>query len=250
MIMIDRTLPKTLKNCPIVDSVVEVRFTSDLVSQAVFGVVYEKLKHKYPLVENLPITQFPQIVIDADVNLQNKPHYRLRGNSPYSIQIGPNVITIGPQLPYPGWKDSFSPTIKETLDLVYTIGIIKAITRVGIRYTNFFPEMDVFQKATLKIQFNDQPISYKRTILRTEIALDDFSNTLQVSNDATWQPDSRTQVLISGSLIDVDTFRDYHENGIDKDALLGHIEKGHEVEKIIFWNTLGQELRNHLQPIF
>lgn len=48
-------LPKKIDPCPIVDAIIEIRFSTNIHPSAVFGVIYNEFKDKYPTVEKLPI---------------------------------------------------------------------------------------------------------------------------------------------------------------------------------------------------
>lgn len=241
-------LPLSLEICPIVDAVVEIRFTTDIIPQAVFGVAYEKLKKDYPRVENLPILQLPQVLIEKDPNLQNKPHYKLYGDN-FSVQIGPNLISVSPLFlanDYPGWHD-YSREIFEVFTVLSDSGIVSSVTRLGIRYTNFFERMDIFKKINLLISYNKEVIPYRKTLLRTELEVDNFINTLQLSNDATQQLPSG---LRYGSIIDVDTYREYPSPNNFTEIFRNEINHGHDIEKQIFWDLLNDEFKSELRPTF
>lgn len=245
-------LPVSLGKCPIVDAVVEVRFTPTIFRQAVFGLAYERLKGKFPKVEQLPILQLPQGIIDNDQNLKSKPHYKLTGDSKFAVNVGPDVISISPIMPtsaistYPGWS-LFHNAIIDVFQLVDESRVIEVVDRVGIRYTNFFHNKDIFKKLNLEIFYNNELLPYKKTVLKTDIELGGFQSTLQLSNDATRQTPSESQF---GSIIDIDTFKSY-KPGESIDRILSQdINTGHEVEKQIFWDLLSEEFKAELLPTF
>ena len=53
-------IPKKITSCPLVETIVELRFESSLPPDAIFGVIYQKLKSDYPKVDKLPILQIPE----------------------------------------------------------------------------------------------------------------------------------------------------------------------------------------------
>lgn len=239
-------LPKKLNICPIVDSVVEIRFSTNLVAAAVFGILYESFKINFPKVEELPILQFPQAMREADPNLRFTPHYRLTGDK-FLIQIGPRSITVSPTPgTYPGWQ-SFSVMVTEAFETLFNRVKIENVIRLGIRYTNFFGTKNIYEKLNLKIKYHSQSIPFEKTLLKTDLASDDFTTTLQVSNDAT-RNDGVS--LIPGSIIDVDTFKIYPSNSMDVKAVLKDVENGHTTEKRIFWDLLNDSFKTELGPTY
>lgn len=245
--MAEDQLPLELRNCPIADSVVEIRFLTEIFPQAVFGIAYEKLKNLFPKVEALPITQFPGPLLQSDQNLKFKPHYKILGDK-FMAQIGPDVLSVSPTMPYPGWREYY-PVIEETFGRIFDSGLIASIIRLGLRYTNFFEHQDIFSKLNLKISLNkDESIALKNTILRTEIAAGGFNNILQISNSASKVGSNNIQTL--GSIIDVDTIKEYNRPFKDLGSFMHEVEQAHEVEKRMFWDLLNSDFRQELKPIY
>jgi uncharacterized protein (TIGR04255 family) len=239
-------LPVRLGNCPIIDAVVEIRFTSKLFPEAVFGVAYQSIKEQYPKVERLPILDFPKEIVEKDPILKTKPQFKMVSGG-FILQIGPQTISLGLVMPYPGWA-KFFPEVKKLFSEMHDAGVIDSIYRLGIRYSNYFGGTDLFSKVNLEIQYNKVAIPYSKTFLRTELDQDGFSNTLQVSNSHLKEISHSRKTEI-GSIIDIDTYREY-ENKPTLDQVLKDIEAGHDVEKKIFWNLLGKDLKNTLKPTF
>lgn len=232
-------LPKNINPCPIVDALLEVRFTSRINENAVFGLIYSVLQNDFPQVETMPILQLPGFVRASDPNMRYKPYYKI-SNDNFVIQIGPEVISISSFPKYLGW-DKFSEIIFDVLNKVERIGIIDIIERFGIRYINFF-DNNIFDKINLNVEICTNDIPLKNTIIRTEIEQDEFSSTLQIANNA----------IINeklGSIIDIDTFL---TNNLDtffsrKSDL---INSGHIKEKELFYSLLKPEFLNTLKPTY
>ncbi|MBS3769951.1 MAG: TIGR04255 family protein [Bacteroidales bacterium] len=230
-------LPKKINPCPILDALIEIRFSTNINRDAVFGLIYNALHSDFEKVDKLPIMQLPDQVRDSDPSLKFKPHYRL-SNENIVVQVGPDVITISSYPKYTGWN-SFSSKIYDILEKVQNIGIIDSIIRIGIRYINFF-EQNIFDDINLKVTLSENTIDYKNTVIRTEISQDNYKSTLQIANNANHNNKS-------GSVIDIDTFMD---NNIDdffhrKKEI---IDNGHEKEKELFFSLLKEEFLNTLNP--
>lgn len=231
-------LPINITPCPILDALVEVRFTANINANAVFGVIYNILKNDFKKVESLPILQLPDVVRASDPNFKYKPHYRI-SNDQFVIQIGPDVLSMSSFPNYIGWY-LFSEAIFDILQKIETIGIMNQIERVGIRYVNFFKH-NIFEDINLKITLGTNDILYKNTVVRTEIEHEEgYFSTLQIANNA-----RHNDVL--GSFIDIDTFT---ISNLDSffDNKTEIINKGHTQEKELFYSLLKDAFLQTLNP--
>jgi uncharacterized protein (TIGR04255 family) len=233
-------LPRTISPCPILEALFEIRFTSKVHPSAVFGMVYNVLQKEFPKVDVLPILQLAEVLKSKDPRLKFKPHYRI-SNQNFVIQIGPDVLTIS-SLPkkYMGWEP-FSNQIFDTLKNVDRIGVIGEVSRIGIRYINFF-ENDIFKNINLKVSIGNDDIECRNTIIRTEIEHETFKSSLQVANNA-------NQKGKLGSIIDIDTFTDAGLNDffVKKEEL---IKLGHSKEKELFFSLLKEDFLKTLNPTY
>ncbi len=87
------TLPIKIDPCLIIDALVEIRFSTKIHPNAVFGLLCNALQTDFEKVENLPILQLPDSVRSSDPNLQFKPHYRITSkdlNSEYVNIVNEN----------------------------------------------------------------------------------------------------------------------------------------------------------------
>lgn len=238
-------LPLRLENCPLADSVVEIRFTTGVFPQAVFGLTYEKLKDLFPTVEPLPITQLPLQMLEAEPNLKFKPHYRLKNDKGFLVQVGPDVVSVSPVMPpYPGW-DKYYPVIEQVFSRIFEARLFETVVRIGIRYTNFFRDQDIFDKINLKVFYENKPKILQNTVLRTHIVSEGFVNILQISNAAKFSDEQESRI---GSIIDVDTISEYNGQMEDVKSLMSLIEKAHNAEKRVFWDLLNDQLKRELKP--
>jgi uncharacterized protein (TIGR04255 family) len=244
MVVDPKGLPKKISPCPIVEAIVELRFSSAVLPDAVFGIIYQVFKDEFPREpEKLPILQLPEPVRSMDPGLQYQPYYKLTSGN-LIFQIGPRVISLSNVKDYMGWE-TFSKRIKEVFSKVERLKIIKSVERLGIRYINFF-KLDIFSSINLRILMNDNPLNTLRTTLKAEIQDNDFINILQVANAA--QATIENQV-ITGSVIDIDTVsKDIGDTFFTEMENL--LEKGHNIEKNLFFSLLKKEFLSSLNPEF
>ncbi len=237
--------PSCIENCPITDSVVEIRFRTELFQSAVFGVLYNVLKDDFPTVEKLPILQIPEALIQSDPSLRYKAHYKLTNTSNYSVQIGPEVIVIGSAIPYKGWKTEYQRIVIGVLNKIFSANVIQTVDRLGIRVINFF-DYDISNGVKLKLELGDFKEELLNTTIRTQVDLDGFSNTIQLAKNVQLQTGDSIK---SGYLIDIDTYKDYSDNSFITDYS-GQIEQGHNIEKGLFFSILTDDFIKTLNPTY
>lgn len=241
--MVDRNkLPVRIENCPIIDALVELRFETKINANAVFGMIYGALMEKYPgNVENLPIMQLPEAVRMSDPALRYKPLYRINNNN-VLIQIGTDVISISSRMPYIGW-DAFKGHVLNIIQLITNAGIISRVVRLGHRYVNFF-DSDIREKITMSFKMTEG-YSIQNLMITTQVKDSDFENTVQFSNSAALNIGTPNQK--NGSIIDIDTFREYPNGGFMEDVEK-EIENAHQSEKTLFFSLLKPEFIASLNP--
>jgi len=242
MIMPGNGLPKKISPCPIVEAIVELRFSSEVLPDAVFGIIYQAFKDEFSeKVENLPILQLPEPIRSMDPALKYQPYYKLIAGN-LILQVGPRVTSLSNVKDYIGWE-TFSPKIKETFSKLEKLKIIKSVEKLGIRYINFF-KLDILDNINLRIVMNDEPLKALQTTLKTEIQEDNFVNILQIANKAKATIQNKA---ITGSVIDIDTVStDIGETFFERMENL--LEKGHNIEKKLFFSLLKKEFLRTLNP--
>jgi len=238
-------LPKKIEKCPIIEAVVEIRFSSDLPSDAVFGVIYKAFQSDFPTKPlSLPILQIPETIRSQDPNLIFKPHHQLVKDN-IVFQIGPRVMSLANKLDYMGWT-KFSKVIKSYFERIISLGIITNIERFGLRYINFFSTNDIFDKIKLKVTNNEKPFINKNLFLKSVIESGGFTNTLQISDNASCKKNDKTE---EGSVIDIDTYCDSPKAKKSED-LFDLVEKAHFEEKSLFFELLTEKFIASLTPIY
>lgn len=222
-------LPKKITPCPIVDCLVELRFTSNMPADAIFGIVYNAIKTNFPNYESLPILQLPEPVRRNDPNLKYKPYYKMSNNN-IVLHIGPDVMSISSFPDYLGW-DSFKNEITDFLSTIQLLQIVEKVHRIGLRVINFFPKIEIFSNSKFSIMLNEEQINLDNSLFRTVFDHgNSFKSTLNISNDSNMN-------MTPGSFIDIDTFYDNTEI-FTSDNILPLVENIHSHEKELFFSLL------------
>ena len=222
----DRFLPSRIEKCPLIDALIEFRFEAAIAKSAVFGGIYNLIRNDYRgNVINLPILQIPEQIREVDPNLKFKPLYRIEGDK-FIIQIGYDVLSISSKMPYVGWPE-FSQHSLSLINKIIQEGIIKRVSRLGHRYINFF-RGDITNSLTMSFSMTEKFVS-ENLLIRTDVRDGNFMNTLQFANNANYRPNPNTSEIV-GSLIDIDTSREYSDNFFIENREL-EINMAHECEK-------------------
>ncbi|MDZ7755504.1 TIGR04255 family protein [Rhodohalobacter sp.] len=81
-------LPAKIEPCPILESVIEVRFSSNEISEAIFGLFQREIRETLPKYERLGILDLPEAIRRQEPNLKYKPHFKFTSDE-YDVNLGP-----------------------------------------------------------------------------------------------------------------------------------------------------------------
>ena len=239
------TLPAKITPCPIIDALLEIRFVSTLpekAGSAVFGVVYNAFRDRYPDVDELPILQIPEPMRKDDPGFKFKPLYKA-SNKGYVLQVGPNVVTISSFPDYAGWE-AFSREIYSVIDTLADLDVVKEVIRVGYHVINFF-DKDIFPESNLRILIDGNPIDYRNTSLQTSF-VDEKARTntvVMLKNEARFRGRQ-------GSIIDIDSYTLTEPVADFFGKAESIVENLHLSEKNAFFSLLSPSLLESLSPEF
>ncbi|MGI8495536.1 MAG: TIGR04255 family protein [Pyrinomonadaceae bacterium] len=237
------TLPKQINPCPINQAVVGIRFNSSLPPDAVFGVVYNKLKDSYKSAEQLPILQIPEAVRNNDSNLLYQPHYKLTRDH-FAFQVGPKVISLAvTDQKYTTWE-SYYEEIQSVFEKIKEIEFISDVVRVGLRYINFFAD-DIWKNININVRVIENEIAGEEIFLRTVLDRDEYKVMLQAGNQLNLEENN--QVVGRASIIDIDTSIEGENINFFED-MRSILEKCHSIEKEIFFGLLKDDFKDSLNP--
>lgn len=236
-------LPKKITPCPIIESIVEVRFNSAIPSDAIFGIIYSRFKEYFPKEPiRLPILQLPEQIRNNDPNLIYKPHYKL-SNDAFLFQVGPKSFALINKEEYVGWK-TFSQKIKDCFHKIAEMQIIKTTKRFGLRYINFFEELDIYEKINLKLLLNEDALQSDNVLVSTSIQTGNFTSKFQISNNSKLKHNDTEK---KGSVIDIDVYLEE-----DGNTILGQfdniLEDAHNKEKELFFGLLKNDFLEKFNP--
>lgn len=240
-------LPQQINPCPIAEALFEVRYSSDFPSDAVFGIVYQKVSNHFPgiIPQELGVMQLPLQIRRTDEKFKYQAYYSLRKDS-LTLSIGPDVLAFGALRPYIGWQQWFS-FIQTILDDALISGVIKHIERIGLRYINVFDE-PILENTKVNIEINSNIIGIESVNLRTEIKDSGFIKVLQIGNEVAVTENNKTR---NASVIDIDCLYECNMGIEDFKSNYKKItEDAHDREKIFFFNLLKPEYLDMFNPSY
>ena len=246
----NKPFPKSISPTPIVSSVIEIRFEASCPNDAVFGILYNELKDRYPKNNTLPIAQIPEQIRHQDVGLLNAPHNKLfNNNEEYSVLIGPRVLSFiynkKDDKDYPGWTEHIKIELDYILEKLFTSGIVRKVSRLGIRYTDFF-ELNIFDNTEFNVIEHGNRIDNEQTQIMRTTKKDSFINNITVTNNSQYKNNLAEK---TGSIIDIDTvLGDIPSDFIEKFS--EYCENAHTVNKELFFSMLRKEFIDSLNPIY
>jgi uncharacterized protein (TIGR04255 family) len=243
------TLPKKLKKEPLIDAVFEVRFTSTFpIGSVLPGLLFGSLAGDKKI-EQLPLSQLPQIMRDADSNLRFAPLSRLDWEQFY-INIGERSVSVGFKYPYPGWS-SFKPAIITVMDVLKGAGVVKSVERYALKYIDLLPSNDLREQVAFvnfDVTLAGHKLENEAFQIRLEIPRDSFIHAVQVVSSATAiLPNGESR---QGLVVDVDTI--VNQQGVTFDELLSgfsdKLEAIHQANKEVFFDCLQTQTITALEP--
>jgi uncharacterized protein (TIGR04255 family) len=238
-------LPVRLDLSPIVEAILEIRYKSDFPADAVFGVIYSKIRPLFGTPIKLPILEFPETIRSKDPNLKYQPHFELPSGDNIRLGVGPRSLIFRNNKPYIGWT-KWSQFIQNVISQLRELNVIANVERLGIRVINFF-DQNILNRINLSIIINDQRLINEVATLRAEFREGQILKILQIANSA--------ELIInrskkSGSVIDIDCLRTFDPNERFFDIYETVAAEAHAKGKELFFGLLTPELLSELKPTY
>ncbi len=133
------------KKSPIIEALCEIHFSESQTDSTLPGLLYEQIKDKYPLKEQISQNsfeiQFEQSGISSQKILQTPMMRFFNQDKSELIQVANNLLTVNRLIPYEDYE-SFVESIKTAIKKYVDVAQPKFVERIGLRYINhiFIPE--------------------------------------------------------------------------------------------------------------
>lgn len=234
-------LPKEISPNPLVSSVVEIRFSTDLKTEDLIGKFYPIMGKDFPIVT---YSELPVKLRKSDPILRYNPDF-VFSNDAYSISIGTNLLSFENIGTYHLWNNYFE-LIKTIILKIKQIDIVKKVERVGVRYISLFkPEYKI--KEIMKINYVLDYGAYNQTnnFLQTELVSSNFRIVLRMAENGNVKKSNQN---LTGLFVDIDASQSSGLPESFNDDLLSIIKRLHDEEKALFFNLLNKEFLETLNP--
>lgn len=240
-------LPRKIDPDRIKDSIVEVKFTSQLPYEIYLGQIYQSLDESYKYT-NRPALGQKNIQLPVDVPRELKLTFgaplSLFFNDKIKFEIQNGSIIFNCIDKYITWELYF-PEITNVLNQIYTSKCISSFNRVGLRYISEYPETDIKSITKFTFSFGMPEVSSDNYSFRSEYKKDNFRVILNLTSKIPALNADSTKRTISS--IDIDVISETFEI-IELASLFDLMDKLHNLEKVTFFNLLQEDFLMSLNP--
>lgn len=237
-----KNFPYKLEKNPLLEAVVEIRFESNYPDGSIIGILYNKLKDSFGKYVELPHLQIPEHIRKQDKNFEFAPLYKF-DNGIYQINVGDKVISILDRKEYSGW-DNYKLQITKIVNILSEIELISKVLRIGVRYIDFFENVNIQDKIKLKI--SGSPFDIKQTTIATSLKISTFEVNLLIAEANQILVDEQ---LLNGSIIDSDIYCNFGKSMNDSE-IMSEINSAHDIAKEVFFNILEDDYIKELNPTY
>lgn len=238
-------LPAKIDPCPIVEAILEIRFVTSESWATLPGLLFTRIRERYPEQKNLPLAQIPEEMRRREPAFTYQPLIQFLSHGDFLIQFGPRVISlVAKSKDYPGWR-AFQKEMTWLVSELQKTGFVSEGERLGVRYINFFT-FDVFEKLVLEVSAGEKRLTKGERSITTVLTRAPLTSRLLVSNSAIVDSGDGARV---GSILDVDVWL----GPVDFDLFQNAVAKfgeAHEFEKQIFFGLLKPDFLATLNPIY
>jgi uncharacterized protein (TIGR04255 family) len=241
-------LPEKLRNPPLVEAVLELRFhpSQPAAGDLLPGLLFAELKGEFAQIEQLPFGNISRLVrMSVPPELQYQAHVKLVSQAA-TILIGDRSVTITQSPPYAGWT-AFRSLGERVLDVAKKTGLIATVERYSFKCINVIEPKGRHPFDILRGEFHlgNQKILRDGLHMRFHVEHPKLLNIIEVAGEATatWRGGART-----GALVSVDTISAADNKTFWSD-LRANLDQAHLVLKGIFFGIVRQEIIEEWEPI-
>lgn len=240
-------LPTKLKTEPLIDAVVEMRFSSNVALSSILpGLLYSQLPGE-KILEQLPAMSIPKEFREIDPSLKFAALTRINWGD-YFIMIGDSVFSVASKIPYNGWLD-FKAAILTAFSIVCRSEFIKSVERYSMKYVDMISPSaeDPILNFNLSLMVGGID-RFKNFMSRVEIIEPGILHCIQITSLANLI--SQSGSALSGSVIDVDSIVTINgEAGeVFFDQLDSRLESLHSSNKRMFFSCISDSALTKLEP--
>jgi uncharacterized protein (TIGR04255 family) len=223
---------------------VELRFESETPADIVVALIYNAVRGTWGEGQVTPIAQLPKEVIALQPELKFQASRRwVQEDKGRYLNAGPYAITVGMTN-----FESGQVLISLVGDTFRSVeSIFGRVTRLGLRYVNFFEAENVFEKAALKVSLRGEVLGKDPTYVRAELDKGKFVCALQVMHPANAEGQGKKKR--TGSVIDIDvSTKPTTAIAPNVAPIVEYLGEMHKYAEQAFFSTLSDEYVATLKP--
>ena len=239
-------IPRKITPDRIRDSIVEIRYNTDIPFEALIGIFYQAVNGSFKYT-NRPLgkQQFPIVSsLPQEITL-SLGGLSLFHNDRIKVQLQPNSIIFNCVNDYIGWEN-YKTEIENTMTIFSAIIKIDNYTRIGMRYISEYANHDLVDCVKFSFTFGLPEIKSETYSFRSEFKWEEYKIILNLNNKLLIVKEHGNQPTPT-SIIDIDVI-DESVNENDLKTLLIKFEKIHSKEKDVFFSILKEGFLETLKP--
>lgn len=237
-------LPIKIDPCPIVETILEMRFITSESWRTLPGLLFANIRGRYPEQKDLPLAQLPEEIRRHEPAFTYQPLVQFLSRD-FLIQFGPRVVSLVTKAnEYPGWN-AVEKEMAWLLSQLQKMGFVSEGERLGARYINFFG-FDIFEKLLLDVTAGGKRLAGGELSVTTVLRQPPLTARLQVANSAILGTGNDAK---HGSVLDVDVW----VGSLDFEVYQNDLKKfgeAHYLEKQIFFGLLKPDFLKTLNPVY
>ncbi len=236
-------VPIKIDPCPIVEAILEIRFITSESWPTLPGLLFAKIRERYPEQKDLPLAQLPDEIRRREPAFTYQPLIQFHSRD-FLIQFGPRVVSlVTKSKQYPGWA-ALEEEMTWLVSELQQTGFVSEGERLGVRYINFF-NFDIFEKLELEVSTGKKRLAGELSVTSV-LTRPPLTSRLLVANSAILGTGDSAR---HGSVLDVDVWMgsldfDLFQNAVAKFA------EAHHFEKQIFFGLLKPDFLATLSPAY
>jgi uncharacterized protein (TIGR04255 family) len=238
-------IPKKINPDNLKDTIVQVLFTSAISPELFIGSFSHIFSGIFKFITATPKSK--GLKLDGD-NLLISPiekGFFLDKTETVKVDVTGGAIVFNCYKDYIGW-DKYTAIINATIEKLFSSGLIKDVTRVGIRYISVFDDVNLINSLNMNLSIEIPNKGLNSTQVRTEYIENEFKVILTLINKINQQQESEKEAS-TASIIDIDVIQ-ILKNNSDIKSVLQIIENGHQKQKSTFFSLLKPSFLETLKP--
>lgn len=235
-------LPTKIDPCTIIDTVLEIRFESEISWSLLPGIFSLAIKNDFEKVVTLAVNEVPESVRQSEPKLQFQPHLEFLAHD-CKVRLGPKLMSLNFSADYPRWS-VVRQKMHGLVESLKTVFESFKITRLGLRYVDFF-DGEFSPNLRLAVKIDEETIAPPALTTVMILQKDIFTCRIEMHSKA-----KKQNHPTDGTVLDVDISTKGDQCGTLADCLTWY-DKAHLLNKKVFFGLIKEDvLKNQFNPVY